>query len=101
MSDMSNLTRLRRLRIVLWLCIILDAIILGRLGVSLPYGDPRGFWAWLSNVHLVPISSANGDVVLAFRPDYAATAMVASVILGAFALTFFVARVYLRRRGGS
>ena len=86
---------------LLWLSILLDALILLGLGVKVARNGINGLSAWFLHVHLVPVSAINGEVTYGLQPDYRFAVFYATAILGAAALTFFLARLYLRSRNGN
>ena len=83
---------------VLWLSLLTDVAIVGAIVTKVYRSGIRGLVAWFQQFHLVPISATSGQATYKLEPDYRFTAFYIAVILGAFVLTLFLLRIYLRTR---
>lgn len=93
--------RYKTLRTALWLSALLDALIVAVVVLKASRVGVEGLSAWLRHVHLVAVSATNGQATYQLQPDYRFTALYVGAVLGAFVLTFFLLRVYLRNRSGN
>jgi len=81
----------------LWLSIFVDVAIAGAILTKIYRSGLGGLVAWFQEFHLVPVSATNGEATYRLVPDYRFTAFYIAAILGAFTLTFFLVRSYLRK----
>lgn len=88
----------KRLGTILWLSILFDVFIVAALALKASRVGINGLAAWFRHVRLVAVSATNGQAIYQLTQDYRFTALYIALILGTFALTFFVARTYLRSR---